>query len=243
MSSDRVLVASAVFVAVGLLGGGAFFLLFASHGEETRAVTATAAPPPSAVVPPPPPVAVVASTPPPPPRHYWPATTIDPKQFDAELFLPQALADAQKQWKDATLVWLSAVQVDDKGVSDLTDGYQRTVSYAFRSASAVDTGVCMHWVYVDEKGAWSETSDQLGPKLCALPQALLKTPRCTIKQALAHVAAKNPPRPGRAHVLRWSFDRTNKGMRADWSVSGFPTTSDGKATDLSWGFPGDECTK
>ena len=239
--SDRVLVAAAVFVAVGVLGAGAFFFLVAGSGHD-RPVTATPWPVPTPTAPPPPPP-VAISTPPTAPPAYWPDTQFDVKRFDAEGFVPSALADARKVWKDATLVWVSAVDVDADGVSDLTIGFGRGVSYAFRSAaSSHDAGMCVHWVYVGEKGVWSETNSQRS-WLCTIPRPLLGKPRCTVKQAFTRVAAKFPAK-GRAKVLRWSFDPTNKGdFRADWSVDGFATVTDDAATDMSWGFADDDCSK
>lgn len=237
--------------AVTLLGVGAWFFLLAGDGGSSKPATVAPASPPSVAVPliPPAPPAVLSPVPSPPapaPRVYWTAAELgafDPARFDAEAFVPRALAKARTLFADATIVWFSAVDVGADGLCDLTTGSGRAVSYAFRRAGSTDAGGgCLHWVYVDEKGASDEPDTGRSARLCALSPALLAKRRCTLAQALARVAAKNPPRAGRTHVMRWSFDTlTNGKVRADWSVSGFPTVSDNDAaTDLSWGFP-DDC--
>jgi hypothetical protein len=237
----------ASLAAAGLLAVGAWFFLVAGGERDEPAIAM--APTTASVIksPPPPPPAVDVGPPPPkaPPRIYWSAEvlgTFDPTHFDAEAFVPRALSEARKHFKDPTLVWFSAVDVGADGMSDLTTGSQRAVSYAFRNAVSPDAGVgCLYWVYVDEKGAWSEPSSRASEKLCALRTAELAKRRCSLAQVLARVAEKNPPRAGRTHAVRWSFDSLNNGtIRADWTVSGFPTFSNDAATDLSWGFA-DDC--
>lgn len=238
--SDRGLVGAGAF-AMLVVGGAAWWLFGAgSNGSNVSHAppATTSAPPPlasptSSALPTPP------STPVAPVRPYWPGSRLgafDPKRFDPEAFLPTALADARTIWPGATLVWLSAVSLSADGTADLTTPFASTtaVSYAFRSPSTADAGAhCVHWVFVAEKGAWSETNAD--PRLCGLPSsALAGSRRCTLVQAFARVAAEHPPRAGgRADVLRWTKVRLNDGLyHADWSVNGFPL-AEGEASQLS----------
>lgn len=245
MASDRGLFVYAGLAVLTLFGAAGWFFLGASH-EERSAIAVPRATPVATVtptMPPPPPTIPVAAPVAPPPKVYWPAIAgFEPTRFDAEAFLPTALADARKVWKDATLVWLSAVDVAADGTSDLSAPFERAVSYAFRSPTADAGTACLHWVYVDKLGAWSETG-AASSKLCAIPAAAIAPRRCTVARAFARAAEKDHPRPGRARVFRWSLDRLDNGkIRADWSFSGFPTTHNDAATDLSSGFP-DDCAK
>jgi hypothetical protein len=251
MGRDTGMIIGASALALLMLGGAAFWFLFAAGGNDSRPPTVTVAS--TAATPPPlsatPMVAITSAAPvaTTPPRAYWPPSALgsfDPKRFDPETFLPTALADARKVWKDAALVWLSAVSVSADGSCDLTAEFaQRTAtSYAFRSPIPKDAGAgCVHFVYVDQKGAWSETIDF--PRLCKLPVAALSMKRrCSVAQAFAVVPTKyTVPTGARADVLLWTPQLDDKGkLYADWDVSGFPIVAGDAQSNLSWGFP-DEC--
>jgi len=133
-------------------------------------------------------------------REFAPPGKFDPKQLDADKYLPFALAEAKKMVPDAVLFRIDATGVTPNGRADITAVDNGSLDYRFISPSrskrdpkaplgAKHEWKCMFRIMITEKGAWSAPMDGWE---CS-KEKLIGPPKCTLAQIWKKALAKKAP--------------------------------------------------
>ena len=132
-------------------------------------------------------------------RRFKPPGKFDPKQLDAQKYLPFALSEAKKLIPDAVLFRIDANGVLPNGRADITAVDNGSLDYRFISPSrmkrdpskplgAKHEWKCMFRIMIDEEGAWSAPINGWECK-----EKLTGPPKCSFTQVWNKALAKGAP--------------------------------------------------